>query len=62
MTGWLGLIANVQGAFLKGEPDYDYKEWMYIKAPHGFENKYDKGVESWLLKALYGTKQAVMVF
>ena len=58
MTGWSGLIANVQGAFLKGELDYDYKERMYLKAPHGFENKYDKGVGLWLLKALYGTKQA----
>ena len=62
MAGWLGLIADVQGAFLKGELDYKGNERMYLKVPQGFECKYSNGVVLWLLKALYGTKQAAMAF
>ena len=35
---------------------------MYLKVPQGFECKYSKEVVLWLLKTLYGTKQAAMAF
>ena len=42
MTGWLGLIVDMQGALLKGELDYKGKERMHLKVPQGFECKYSK--------------------
>ena len=62
MAGWLGLIADVQGALLKGELDFKGKKRIYLKVPQGFESKYSNEVVMWLLKALYGTKQAAMAF
>ena len=62
MAGWLGLIADVQGALLKGELDFKGKERIYLKVPQGFESKYSNEVVMWLLKALYGTKQVAMAF
>ena len=62
MAGWLGLIADVHGVFLKGEVYFQGKESMYFKVPQGFENNYSKEVVLWLLKALYGTKQAAIDF
>ena len=61
MAGWKGYICNVQGAFLKGELDDD-KDKMYMHIPQGFEKYYPKGVVIRLMKVLYGTKQAAMVF
>ena len=61
-TGWLGLIVDVLGVFLKGELDFKGKERMYLKVPQGFESKYSKEVVVWLLKAFYGTNQAAMIF
>ena len=62
MAGWLGLIADVQGAFLKGELEFKGKERIYLKVPQEFESKYSNEVVLWLLKVLYGTKQTAMAF
>ena len=57
MVGWLGFIADVQGAFFKGELDFKGKERIYLKVLQGFESKYSNEVVLW-----YGTKQAAMAF
>eukprot|EP00957_Ditylum_brightwellii_P167449 12747476-Ditylum_brightwellii.AAC.1 len=61
MAAWIGHINDVKGAFLKGELDQN-KERMAVKVLQGFEKYYPPDVVLWLLKAIYGTKQAAMAF
>eukprot|EP00957_Ditylum_brightwellii_P007630 577086-Ditylum_brightwellii.AAC.1 len=61
MVGWIGMINDVKGAFLKGSLAGE-KEQMYMKVPKGFEMFYPNDVVLMLLRAIYGTKQAAMEF
>eukprot|EP00957_Ditylum_brightwellii_P029359 2219313-Ditylum_brightwellii.AAC.1 len=61
MAAWIGCINDVKGAFLKGELDQKKKR-MVVKVLQGFEKYYPPDVVLWLLKAIYGTKQAAMGF
>eukprot|EP00957_Ditylum_brightwellii_P173505 13210165-Ditylum_brightwellii.AAC.1 len=47
------MINYIKGAFLKGNLDQQSKH-VYMKVPQSFER--------FALKAIYGTKQAVMAF
>eukprot|EP00957_Ditylum_brightwellii_P021473 1619762-Ditylum_brightwellii.AAC.1 len=54
-------VTNENKAFLKDNLDQQ-TECMHMKVPEGFKKYYASGVALLLLKAIYGTKQAAMVF
>eukprot|EP00957_Ditylum_brightwellii_P183618 13985989-Ditylum_brightwellii.AAC.1 len=60
MAGWIGRINTIKGAFLKGNLEDNKQKNM--KVPRGFKKYYPNDMMLLLLKATYGTKQAVMVF
>jgi hypothetical protein len=61
MTGWIGYLVDVKGAFLLGE--FENNEQIYTKIPQGFEKYWDPKVWVWLLlRTVYGTKQAAICF
>ena len=61
MTGWIGYLVDVKGAFLHGEFEND--EQIFTKIPEGFEKYWDPKTWAWkLLKTVYGMKQAAMCF
>ena len=55
------IVSDVKGAFLKGDLDTN-KERMFMHVPKGFEKHYPGSVYLLLLKAIYGTKQAAIIF
>ena len=61
MASWAGRVSDVKGAFLKGDLDTN-KERMFMHVPKGFEKHYPGSVYLLLLKAIYGTKQAAIIF
>ena len=61
MSGWIGYLVDVKGAFLLGE--FENNEQIYTKIPQGFEKYWDPKVWVWLLlRTVYGTKQAAICF
>ena len=62
MVNWIGRISNAKGVFLKGDFDINKEQIMYMHIPEGFQTHYGNNVALQLLKAIYGTKQASMVF
>jgi hypothetical protein len=60
MAGWIGMLLDVNGAFLNGRFEKNRK--VYMGVPQGFEKYFPRNVVLLLLKTLYGTKQAAMAF
>ena len=60
MAMWMGILLDVNGAFLHGE--FTDGEQIYMKVPRGMERFYPPNVVLLLLKCIYGLKQAAMAF
>lgn len=60
MATWMGILLDVNGAFLHGE--FTDGEKIYMKVPKGMEKHYPKDVVLLLRKCIYGLKQAAMAF
>ncbi len=60
MAMWMGILLDVNGAFLHGE--FTDGEKIYMKVPKGMEKHYPPDVVLLLLKCIYGLKQAAMAF
>ena len=60
MAGWSTYMLDVKGAFLLGE--FEDGEQIYMSVPEGFEEYYPTDEVLFLLKTIYGTRQAAMAF
>ena len=60
MSEWHSEMIDVKGAFLHGK--FEDEERIYMKVSEGFDRFYGTEVVLWLLKTVYGLKQAARAF
>ena len=61
MTGWIGQLVDVKGAFLHGE--FENGEEIYTEIPQGFHKYWNPEIWVWLLtKTIYGLPSAAIQF